>query len=47
MEEVICKIHKIGFVNHLEFDEPLSGFKDGDKLTYHETSVINIITKDI
>ena len=45
MQEVICEVMETGIENHLEFDGFLRGFKDGDKLVYHEASDGSIIVK--
>ena len=45
MQEVICEIMETGIENHLEFDKYLRGFRDGDKLVYHEASDGSIIVK--
>ena len=45
MQEVVCEIWENGIENHLEFDGNLRGFKDGDKLVYHEASDGSIIVK--
>ena len=43
--QVVCEVMETGIENHLEFDNRLRGFRDGDKLIYHETSDGSLIVK--